>query len=244
MPRALTGAIVPHAPLLLPATVASDHEPAFERVRAGSRAVVSAPASTRVVMSPHAPRTGVYLSQRGDLGGFGLRHVHAGHEVDAELVHEVASRWRRPALEGPLDHGIVVASRLLSLEGPVISIGFGEEEPDVAGAAAGLADVIAGLEGDAMVIASVNSGAGITPAAPLAGLGGGPAQERELRSVLEADVAGVTELAPRLAAEGGSCGLGPLLVLGLLFAGVSMEVLAHEWPFGVGYLVARTRSAG
>lgn len=142
-------------------------------------------------------------------------------------------------LDDPLDHGIVVPLELLAWSDPVVAVGFAEDEPDVAGAALSLADTMGSIEAD--VVASVNGGVGVTARGPLTELPRGRELEEELRGALGGDPALLEEVAPRLATEAGSCGLGPLLVFARLFAGASMEVLAHEWPFGVGYPVAVTR---
>jgi hypothetical protein len=137
-----------------------------------------------------------------------------------------------------------VAVELLVPATPVIAVGFAETDPDLHGAAAGLAEAIERSDlGDVSIVASVNSGAGITPRAPLTELAGGEALEHEMARVVKKDVGDLGDIAPRLVAGGASCGLGPLLVLARLFEGVSMEVVAHVWPYGVGYLVARTAEA-
>ena len=231
-------AIVPHAPLLVMDNPRSRGDSALERVRAASREVARVVPGTLVVVSPHARRTGVYLSTRGGLRAFGVARADATCRVDADLSARVADRWGRPVVGGPLDHGITVPLELLGHEGPVVAIGIAEDEADVEGAARTVAEALRPL--DASILASVNSGAGVTGRGPLTELPGGVALEEELGRVLRQDVAGLHELTKRLATLGGSCSLGPLLVLAHLLPGRSMQVLAHEWPVGVGYPVART----
>ena len=193
-----------------------------------------------MVVSPHSRQTGVYLSTRGGLRGFGVPRADATFAVDVELSARVASGWRRPTLEEPLDHGVTVPLQLLGWTGPLVAVGFGEQERDIDAAAASLADVLGDVA--ASVVASVNGGAGVTPRGPLTKLPQGRSLENALLWALQKDLGSLETLAPRLASEAGSCGLGPLLVLARLFAGSSMEVLAHEWPYGVGYPVAITRA--
>ena len=230
------GAIVPHAPLLVLEQPSRRAGIALERVRAASREVARILTGTLVVVSPHARRTGVYVSTRGGLRGFGVQRADAAYDVVEGLSARVAAGWGRPKVHDPLDHGITVPLELLARSGSVVAIGIAEDEPDVGGAAVSLARALEPL--DVPVVASVTSGAGVTPRGPLTELPNGLVLEEELREVLEDDMGGLRELAPRLATEAGSCSLGPLLVLAHLFAGTSMEVLAHEWPVGVGYPVA------
>lgn len=229
-------AIVPHAPLLILEDACSPEDGAVARVCAATREVARVLVGTPVVVSPHAVQTGVYMSTRGGLRAFGVPRPDAAYSVDEVLSARVASSWARPALRAALDHGVTVPLELLALRGPVVAVGIAEDEDDVAGAARSLARALEPL--DVSVLASVNSGAAVTPRGPLTRLSNGMALEHELRATLEEDVGHLSQLAPRLATEAGSCSLGPLLVLAHLFAGSSMEVLAHEWPVGVGYPVA------
>lgn len=241
MPSARPGAIVPHAPLLVLEDARSRVGIAVERVRAGARELAPVLGRALVVISPHAPATGVYLSKRGGLRAFGVPRADAAYDVDQDMSARVVADWGRPALDEPLDHGITVPLQLLDHEGPVVAVGIAENESDVVGAARSLAQALESIH--VAVVASVNGGAGVTARGPLTQLAQGAALEAELRGVLEEDLGGLHELAPRLAAEGGSCSLGPLLVLAHLFEGTAMDVLAHEWPVGVGYPVAVTRGA-
>lgn len=241
MPRARIGAILPHAPLLLLDETPAREQPAVERVRAASRALADELSGTLMVLSPHARETGVYLSTRGGLRDFGLPRADASFEIDVETSARIGSGWRRPMLSDPLDHGVTVPLGLLSWRGPVVAIGIAEgDEPDLTAAASSLAEVLASH--DATVIASVNGGAGVTPRAPLTEVPGGLALEEDVRRALGRDLADLEDVAPRLAGAGGSCALAPLLVLSRLFPGVSMDVRSYEWPFGVSYPVAITKS--
>lgn len=239
MPGARIGAILPHAPLLLLDETPAREQAAVERVRAASRALAAELSGTLTVVSPHARETGVYLSTRAGLRDFGVPRPDAPVEIDVDTSARIGSAWDRPMLSAPLDHGVAVPLALLSWEGPVVAIGIAEREPDIAAAASSLAEVLTSQ--DATLIASVNGGAGVTPRAPLTELPGGLALEKDVRRVLGRDLTDLEDLALRLATDGGSCALGPLLVLARLFYGMSMDVRAYEWPFGVGYPVAITK---
>lgn len=230
--------IVPHAPLLVPGVSGSSELEGLEEVRAATRAVARAWSPTTVLISPHGSRPGVYTSPRADLAFLGVPRADARYTVDTRGAEALRARWQRPHLDEPCDHGITVPLLLCEPADPLVAVTMGEG--DDPGEALALADAIRALDGDVTVVASANTGAGITARAPLTELPGARALEEELRAVVERDLGDLVELAPRLGSEAGSCAVGPLLVLGHLFAGRAARVLAHSWPVGVGYLVAGT----
>lgn len=238
MSTALNGLILPHAPLLLPEVLASSREGALARVRAAcvdaARAVFGPRA---LVVSPHAVRTGVYVSPYGDLAALGPRAPAALCPLDLAISEEIARRWDKPLLDEPPDHGIVVPLLLTETVVPIVAVGL-EEGADTASEAKALATVLAEMDLNGTVVASANLSAGLTDRAPLTRLSGAEEQERNLVEGLRHDAGTLLDNAPRLSAEAGSCGLGPLALIGHLFGGRRAEILAHEWPFGVGYLVA------
>lgn len=231
--------IVPHAPLLVPGVSASTELGGLEEVRAATREVASDWGRVTVLISPHGSGPGVYRSTRADLAFFGVPRADTGYALDTRAAEALLARWPGGWMDEPCDHGITVPVLLGERAAPFVGVSLGDGAAAWDGSRA-LADAIGAMEGDVTVVASVNTGAGLTPRAPLTELPGAAALEAELRAVLESDLGGLVELAPRLASEGGSCGAGPLLVLGHLFAGRTARVLAHVWPVGVGYLVATT----
>ena len=238
MSASLNALVLPHAPLLIPEVLAGSREGAPARVRASCIEAARAISGPRaLVASPHAVRTGVYVSPYGDLAALGPRAPAALCPLDVALSEEIAHRWDKPLLEEPLDHGIVVPLLLAEPAVPIVAIGFGEEG-DPAADAISLAHTLADLEVEGTVIASANLSAGLNDRAPLTRLPGAEELEREAVEALERDAATLLQNAPRLAAEAGSCALGPLALVGHLFEGRPAELLAHEWPYGVGYLVA------
>lgn len=230
------GAILPHAPLLVPDVAPQGDEPAIEGVRAATRAVTRGFVRPTVIVSPHGATSGVYLRTRADLSRFGVPRASARFDVGETQVRALAAVWGRPVLDEPIDHGVVVPLLVGDIAGPLVPVAFGEEG-DVVAEAMSLAEVL--RESDYDVVASVNTGAGIIDRAPLTKLGGAESLEVELRNAIERDASDLAGISHRLASDGGSCCLGPLLVLAALFAGRVGEVVAHEWPYGVGYLVAR-----
>ncbi|MDP9066808.1 MAG: hypothetical protein M3N53_00480 [Actinomycetota bacterium] len=241
MGRARIGAILPHAPLLLEDVAGGAVAGGVEDVRGAARAVASELAGTVVVISPHATRSGVYISRSGDLAGFGVRGASVTPEVDDELARSIARRWGRPLSDQPLDHGVVVPLLLGPLPRGVVGIGLAAGAAEIEDEARSLAAALVDLPGTVSVVASVNTGGGVTASGPLTELPRAVEAERCLAAALESDVATLDEAARVLAADFGSCGLGPLLVLSHLFAGSGATIHAHAWPFGVGYLVASLR---
>lgn len=235
------GAIVPHAPLLAPDVSTSTELGPLEQVRAATRAVARAWSPTTVLISPHGARSGVYGSRRGDLSTFGVPRAATGYDIDTHAAEALSERWGRGFLDEPLDHGIVVPLLVAGPGSPLVAVALAETG-DPAEEAGLLAAALADLA-EVTVVASINAGTGITARAPSTELSGAAALEHELRDALRRDVGSLAELAPRLRDEGGSCGMGPLLVLAHLFAGVAADVSVHTWPVGVGYLVAAMESS-
>ena len=244
MQDGLNGLIVPHAPLLLPEVLESSREGAAARVRKGCAAAARVFDGPRaLVASPHAMHTGVYVAPYGDLAELGPRAPAVLCPLDLDASREIAGRWGKPEIDEPLDHGIVVGLLLAPPPVPVVAVGFAQDV-DAREDAAALAEVLEEMAFAGTVVASANLSAGLTDGAPLTRLPGAEELERETIDRLRLDAGSLLETAPRLTAAAGSCGLGPLSLLGHLFEGRPAEVLAHEWPFGVGYLVATIAASG
>jgi hypothetical protein len=249
----LSGAVLPHAPLLLT-------EPAAPEVSSARRALGRAAASlaralpadaTVVVLSPHGSQACVYAGAQGDLGGFGLSVGWRGR-VDAALRDELAAAWGMPLHPGPLDHGALVPLLLLSAARPIVAAalpewtgpGRGAPELDAALAAAeGFAAALrACSEGRVVVlIASAHGSAALSRRAPLLERPGASEHERRLLEAL-ADPGALAAFGATGFAAAGTCGAGPLRALAAWAPEGVGEVLAHDAPVGVGYLVAAVRS--
>lgn len=244
----LRGAIVPHAPVLLPA-VSPGHAAATESVRSALGSLSFDEVDAIVLVTPHGPTTGVYEDVKGTLDGFGVVGVSLECATDPVLRDELAAAWGVPLIAEPIDHGALVPIVLLSPRVPVVVASVAESlaAEDAARAGKDLAAVLpSALSGTRRVglIASANTSAGIGPRAPLPDLPGAVPLERSVALACETDVAGLADLAPEIMTTAGSCGAGPLTAFGRVFAGQKAEVLVHEHPFGVGYLVARTAAVG
>jgi hypothetical protein len=240
------GAIVPHAPVLLP-EVSPSHAAVTEPIRAALGSLSFDAVDMIVLVTPHGPATGVYREVKGSLDGFGVAGVSLECATDAAFRDQLAGAWGVSLIDDPIDHGALVPVLLLTPPVPVVVASVGESlaPEDAARAGSDLSSALSSIASEASVafVASANLSTGMGPRAPLPDLPGAEPLERSVLLACETDLAELTELAPDLATGAGSCGAGPLTAFGRMFPGEKAEVVAHEHPFGVGYLVARTAAA-
>ena len=244
------GALVPHAPLLLP-------QLASEETRSASGAIGTAVKSLKfddyellVIVSPHGRQTGVYRKLSGSLKEFGYPGIMLRGTSAGDIASSLADAWRQSLVDDPIDHGVLVP---LALHGPtqvpVIAVSFQDSttfdrgegrriEDEARALAAAIPDVVG--SGSVLFVASANDSAGLSARAPLTELPRAGELRDELHRTLAVDVGKVDGVALQLFEESGSCGLGPLLTLAELFAARKADVLAREQPVGVGYTVAVT----
>ena len=239
----MRGAIVPHAPLLLPELESAEVAASAATIRTAAARLDPGDAEIVAILSSHGPQMGIYREVAGDLREFGLPTIAAG--APAYDFWSETPGSERVALDVPADHGVVVALRLLDWHLPVIALAAADSDardPEAAATSAHRAARLIKLlatRARVEVVASVNTSANLGPRSPYPNTSGQEAEDR-LLEIIRTDVGLLTDEAAALTAQGHSCGLSPLLVLAELFAGTRMEVLAHEAPVGVGYLVAQT----
>jgi hypothetical protein len=242
------GAVVPHAPLLIP-----DINPAFAESEflASFASVVERRADLIVLVSGHGERTGVYARSGGSLASMSLPAFVADGEVDPDANRELALEWGEPRLEGEADHGVVVPLLLGALpsDTPIVccalaeTTGPGRSFSGPQGrTAASLAAAIAAFAGRRRVgvIASAHTSAGLAAHGPLTLRPGAQAFEERVLDALASDVGRLLEIDEAAWHAGDPCGRGPLLVLSHLFQGRSLEVHGYDTSTGVGYVVAST----
>lgn len=236
----ITGAVVPHAPVLIDGVHPGDKD--LEAVREAVGQIDLRDPDVVVIVSPHG-REGVYRENRAELGAMGLELPAICPKMDTRLASALADRWGRPLLGDVLDHGAAVALRLLALDVPVVCVSVGSERPVRAAGDLLEALAVVGIEMNIALVASVNLSAGLTGGAPLTQIEG--ARDLESRTIVEAirDAESLAHRAVDLAIVGGSCAAGPLTVFGRLFPGSQLDVLEYRHPFGVGYLVATSAAA-
>lgn len=243
----ISGALVPHAPVLLPHVAGPRNAALTEPLRAPLRAVDLRDPQVVVLLSPHGSRTGVYRGNVGRLDGFGVRGVELVHPSDDATARILADAWERPLVEDPVDHGVLVPLMLADLGGvPVVSAALGEGDTTADPVKDALSFVDALLEvaqGRRIAfIASANTAASLSERAPLSLRPGTKRLEAKLLRSLESDIGAVEDVARRLSDDGGSCSLGTLTAFARIFAHTTAAVVAYGRPFGVGYVVAVARS--
>lgn len=200
-------------------------------------------AEVLVIASPHGPALGIYRRVSGDLGAFGLSVISVAAQT-YDLWSEVAGS-ERVAIESPADHGVVVPLRLIAWDLPVIALATADSDAGRAGPAASAAGRAARLiqqiatTKNVAVVASVNTSAALSARAPYPNDANASESETRLLEILQTDMELLKNEAEAITEQGRSCALSPLLVLAELFGGRGMELLAHEAPVGVGYLVAQ-----
>ena len=236
-----TGAIVPHAPLLLEPLWSQETIDAAAEITRATRSLDTSEADAVVVISPHGPATGVYSAIDGDLAAFGVAGVRGKWRTDVALNEALCRRAEVeliPEGEG-IDHGILVPLLLMGVpeDMAVVAVTAADDAADVE-VASSLATAISKLDVRLGVVASANTAAGLGPRAPLQDLPGASDAEDGFLEALTTSPGSVDESIRTLAVAGGSCGLIPLTVVARLFADRPAKVLAHAAPVGVGYVVA------
>lgn len=243
------GALVPHAPLLLPELSSGETSRASAAIRRSIAALDLDGIEVIVIASPHGRVTGVYADVRGSLGQFGHPNILVARESDPGVAARLADAWGKPLLEEGADHGVLVPASLLASDVPIIAVAFAEVVDRSAETAESVELEVEGLietlsnvadTRSIMFVASANDSAGLTPRAPLTEVTGATELREKFLAAMREDIGKIDSLARRMWADTGSCGFAPLLCFARLFAGRAAEVLAAEQPVGVGYTVATT----
>lgn len=239
------GAIVPHAPLLVEGVSGSTVTAAVAQTVEAMGTVQLACPELIVLLSPHGAETGVYRRPRGSLANFGTPSVSVDRVTDAEVATRLAEDWRHPVLESEADHGVVVPLRLLpSTDVPVVACTLRGGDP-IANArrdAESLAAVLRRLADSRPLafLASMNTSSALSARAPLAERPEGRALDAAILDRVSGERAS-NWVPDDMWSAGGSCGAGPFAAWMLLCAGLLLEEVSYESPFGVGYLVTVAR---
>ena len=219
--RIVAGAIVPHAPLLLPEIAGPEVAAAAETIGDAVRSISFEGADAILLLTPHSPAPGVLRAKKGDLSAFGV----PGIEVSVKSHARLARSLGLPSVDDPLDHGVVVPLRLGGWDLPVVAIGVGD----------GMS-IEPGLDIDVAIVASVNGSTGLSARAPSTEIPGAVQAQEDFVAALDRDIS----TACRLYLPG-SCGPAVLAAFADAFGGRRADVLAYEAPVGVGYVVAQVR---
>jgi hypothetical protein len=249
LPLGCRGAIVPHAPLLLAELSSPEVEPSAQAIRSAIAALDLGAPDVVVVLSPHGKTTGVYGRAAGSLTEFGVDWVTVDRAADRDAAAQLARAWGRPVLDADVDHGVLVALRMLDACGaPVVAAALAERDAgsgDAHPVAHRFAAAVTALAhgGRVAFVASANTSAALSRRAPFTERAEAVWVERLLLEGLPRDAGCADDLADDLARRGLSCGVGPLAAFGRLFRGAPAVVDAYESPVGIGYLVAHAAEA-
>ena len=224
----MTGALVPHAPLLLEQV--SPGNESVRKVRASITGIEVSPDAIVIVASPHGNGSFVYALPTGSLTDFGIDGVEVDQRMAAHETHGF-EQWNQ-SVERPLDHGALVPLRLLAMTNAALAVSVADHVSNLARV---IEDVASRAE--VFVICSAHSSARLSERAPLPYSPDAVQLDKRLVAEVEDDCGVVRALAPELASVGGSCSEATLALFGELFAGSAGSVRAYEAPFGVGYPV-------
>ena len=219
--RIVAGAIVPHAPLLLPELAGPEVATAAQTIGDAIRSISFEGADAILLLTPHGTTPGIYRAKKGDLSSFGIPDVGVSVKSHARLAKSLGL----PFVEGPLDHGAVVPLRIGEWDLPAVTIGVGE----------GMS-IDPGSDIDVAVVASLNGSTGMSPRAPLTEVPGAARAQEDFVAALERDISVAAGLFLP-----GSCGPLVLAAFADAFGGRRADILAYEAPVGVGYVVAQVR---
>lgn len=252
--------ICPHPPLLIPTIGGPELEKISNTVKALERLnkdFVQVKPETVIVISPHAsslPQAfGVFKAKKfsGNFGAFGDFSTELGFEADQELIKDILGESEKEKIPAQtldyadLDHGVLVPLYYLTKNVPKLKLvvisftllnlqthfKFGQI----------LHKIIKHADEKIAVIASGDLSHRLTFDAPAGYSPRGKEFDEKLIDLLKKnDVKNILNLDPELIEEAGECGLRSIVILlGILDKiDYKPEILSHEGPFGVGYLVA------
>jgi Catalytic LigB subunit of aromatic ring-opening dioxygenase len=244
----VTGALVPHAPLLLPAVSGEEVSAETGAIREAAATIGFDEVDLVLVLSPHARETGVYRTVAGSLDDFGVPGVELERPTDVGVVETLTATWDKPTLVESVDHGVLVPLMLLATgDTPVVAAGLSEVTAGTASFeramddATSFAEAIGELSNEIKILLAVSAqtSCALTPRAPLTERAEAKPAEAAVMNALRGDPATLLGSLEELWKRGGSCSPGTLAVYGNVFEGRASEVFAYQYPFGVGYVVAR-----
>ena len=225
----MTGALVPHAPLLLEEVSPGDQS--AQEIRVAIAGIGVSPEAAVVVVTPHGDGSFVYARPSGSLAGFGIGGVGVDQRMAEHELFDVFQEWG-PRVEEALDHGALVPLRLLDVPNPVVAVSVAGDVGDLARAIEDLA-----IRYELFVICSAHMSARLSERAPLPYSADAVHLDKLLVGEVEDDCGVARTLAPDFASVGGSCSESTLALFGELFAGRPGSLRAYQAPFGVGYPV-------
>lgn len=262
MDTLLQAYLMPHPPIIIPAVGgrrAADAAATVAASRRVAREVAALKPETIIVVTPHGcrwpDRVIVSDSDRlgGDLRNFGAASTQLDLACDRALIAEFLSQAAAKRLPvrtdprpPPLDHGAFIPLWWVYQERTdfqVVHLVAGFMHPATESAIGEtLAASITVTGRRAVLIVSGDLSHCLAQDGPYGYTEAGRRLEDRMDSLMRAgDLAALDEFDPSWSEEAGQCGIGPLRIgRGALPADrVQPDVWSHEWPYGVGYMVAR-----
>ncbi len=223
-----------------------------------------------VIISPHGPvfYDGIPVwaipELHGDFSRFGYPEVSFSTHVDMDMVRAIRTECEKKALPmvyldesavqrtgvgKKLDHGVMVPLHFLQqaeLRIPLVMVAMGVVSRDqlfqmgdcIQRAAEKTGKNVAVMaSGDLSHALSASAPAGLNPA--------GKRFDDTVKNIFQSgNLEGILEMDPKMVHQAAECGYNPLIILAGSMSGqhVETEVLSYEAPFGVGYLVAQTKT--
>lgn len=244
----LRGAVVPHAPVLLPQLASPETEATSKRVQAACAELPWDGVDVVVIVSSHGSTSGVYAGARTSLDDLGVSDIEVSWTLDEDASAELARKWGRQRMNEAADHGIAVPVAAGCASGrpvvaaaieDVVASGGSALERSLA-AAASLADALVVLaeHQSVGVVASAHTSAALSPRAPLTERPEALATEERVLTGLRSDAGSLVDLARPLWVNGRACGVAVLSLFGRLFDGSPVELILYDCPVGIGYMVA------
>lgn len=266
MGRLLQAYLVPHPPVVVPAVGRGrEHEaqPTLDAFKKMATEVAELKPDRVVVLTPHGCRhDGVVAVSRGatlsgHLENFGAFNTARTFENDEPAVEAFLAETQKLGLPvrgtnpiGGLDHGAFVPLHFLQEAGGNFKVMHlvtgmpmmpGEEAIGQA-----LRRVLDRLDGDWVLIISGDLSHRLSASGPYGYAERGMTFEKEMERVIASGhLEDLDVFDGRWCDDAGQCGVGPLRIArGILgMDHLQTEILSHEWPFGVGYMVARFKEA-
>ncbi len=259
----LYGALVPHAPILLPEIGGQRRDEVRETISALENNLVSELEEVEpellVLVTPHGPvnssRLTLFQGQRieGSLVQFGFPQLKIEYPLAVDFIQQLIDScgddYLRVLREGDpqftLDHGALVPLYFLQQAGlklPLVLLSMGLMEYEKLFSFGKRIAMLSEREGVKLALmASGDLSHRLTPEAPAGYNPEGSRFDQRVVEVLgESDYRALLDLDQNLIKRAGECGLRPLMVM---LGGVEQEALrgrvfSYQGPFGVGYAVA------
>lgn len=236
---------------------------AFKKV--GEKIKELAP-DTIIIISPHAPlfQDHFYINENrrcsGDLAQFGHKEILLGFDCDNDLTTAIKDKaktynirsglvdkqiLRRYNLSYDLDHGVIVPLYFICnfySDFKLIPIGLTSMGPqDHYHLGEAIAEAVKASDKNVVIIASGDMSHKLKEDDPYGIAPEGKIFEEKIETLLKTgNITGLLSIDPQLEEKAAQCGLYSLYILCGTLTGFAMEaaILSHQWPFGVGYLIA------